>query len=136
MNLQLKIKLYGEKYGKRYCIAVLLAVLNAVLLPYRNRLKYQSWNSGVEKYLSAVSGRTVTTVFPLPIFIASLIAQATFVPEEIPHIMPSSRASLLGDTEHLTHCFLGYSILSPDEFELVAYSPDQFFALHVIRAFL
>ena len=56
-----------------------------------NFLHYQS-NKGVLKYLSAVSGRTVTTVLPLPSFLASLSAAATFVPLEIPHIMPSSRA--------------------------------------------
>ena len=54
---------------------------------------FYSSNSGVEKYRSAVSGRTVTTVFPSPNFLASLIAAATFVPEEIPHMIPSFEAS-------------------------------------------
>ena len=49
-------------------------------------------NNGVEKYLSAVSGRTVTTVLPLPNFLASLIAAATFVPLLIPHKIPSLMA--------------------------------------------
>lgn len=52
-------------------------------------------NSGVEKYLSAVSGSTVTTVFPFPSFFASFIAAATFVPLDIPHIMPSLDAKSL-----------------------------------------
>lgn len=51
-----------------------------------------SSNSGVEKYLSAVSGSTVTTVFPSPSFLASFSAAATFVPDEIPHIIPSLAA--------------------------------------------
>ena len=52
---------------------------------------YQS-KSGVEKYLSAVSGRTVTTVFPLPSLFASFIAAATFVPLLIPQSIPSLAA--------------------------------------------
>ena len=62
-----------------------------VFLYFHNN-SYSS-NSGVEKYRSAVSGRTVTTVFPAPNFLASLIAAATFVPEEIPHMIPSFEAS-------------------------------------------
>ena len=57
-------------------------------------LSYQS-KSGVEKYLSAVSGRIVTTVLPSPSFSAILSAAATFVPLEIPHIIPSSLARSL-----------------------------------------
>ena len=49
-------------------------------------------NSGVEKYRSAVSGKTVTTRFPLPSFFASFIAAATFVPLLIPHMIPSFAA--------------------------------------------
>lgn len=49
-------------------------------------------NSGVEKYLSAVSGRMVTTVLPFPSFFARLSAAATLVPLEIPHIKPSFAA--------------------------------------------
>ena len=45
-----------------------------------------------EKYLSAVSGKTVTTVLPLPKIFARRFAAATFVPEEMPHIIPSSLA--------------------------------------------
>ncbi len=55
----------------------------------------QSSNSGVEKYRSAVSGRMVTTRLPGPSFLASWIAAATLVPEEIPHIKPSLRAKSL-----------------------------------------
>lgn len=51
--------------------------------------------SGVEKYLSAVSGRIVTTVLPSPSFSASLSAAATFVPLEMPHIIPSFEARSL-----------------------------------------
>ena len=47
----------------------------------------------VEKYLSAVSGSTVTTVFPFPSFRASFRAAATLVPDEIPHMIPSLDAS-------------------------------------------
>ena len=56
---------------------------------------YHSSKSGVEKYLSAVSGRTVTTLFPGPKSSAIRIAAATLVPEEMPHIMPSLEASCL-----------------------------------------
>ena len=55
-------------------------------------LYLHSSNSGVEKYLSAVSGSTVTTVFPSPSFFASFRAAATFVPDEIPHMIPSFAA--------------------------------------------
>ena len=56
--------------------------------PHINHKLFQS-NNGVEKYLSAVSGRTVTTVLPLPSFLASFLAAATFVPLLMPHIKPS-----------------------------------------------
>lgn len=52
-----------------------------------------SSNSGVEKYRSAVSGRTVTTVLPSPSFLASWMAAATLVPLEMPHMRPSLDAS-------------------------------------------
>ena len=54
---------------------------------------YSPSKSGVEKYLSAVSGKTVITRLPFPSFRASLIAAATLVPLEIPHMMPSFAAS-------------------------------------------
>ena len=54
-----------------------------------------SSNSGVEKYLSAVSGSTVTTVLPGPSFLASCIAAATLVPLDIPHSIPSFDARSL-----------------------------------------
>ena len=38
-------------------------------------------------------GNTVTTRLPGPSFFASLMAAATLVPLEIPHIMPSREAS-------------------------------------------
>ena len=62
---------------------------------FKQKYPNQSSNRGVEKYLSAVSGRTVTTLFPGPKSSAIRIAAATFVPEEIPHIMPSLEASSL-----------------------------------------
>ena len=46
----------------------------------------------VLKYRSPVSGRTVTTVFPLPSSFASFRATETFVPLEMPQRMPSSAA--------------------------------------------
>ena len=49
-------------------------------------------NRGVEKYRSAVSGRTVTTVLPLPSFLARAMAAATLVPLEIPQRIPSLEA--------------------------------------------
>ena len=55
------------------------------------RIAYSS-KRGVEKYRSAVSGRMVTTVLPGPSFLARAMAAATLVPEEMPHIRPSSRA--------------------------------------------
>ena len=58
--------------------------------------------SGVEKYLSAVSGRTVTTVLPSPSSRASFFAAATLVPEEIPHIIPSSLAKSLEVDDYIT----------------------------------
>ena len=45
--------------------------------------------SGVEKYLSAVSGSTVTTVLPSPSCLASFNAAATLVPLDMPHMSPS-----------------------------------------------
>ena len=42
-----------------------------------------------------VSGNIVTTVFPSPSFFANLIAAATLVPLEIPHMIPSFAASSL-----------------------------------------
>ena len=54
-----------------------------------------SSKSGVEKYLSAVSGRIVTIRFPGPKSSAIRIAAATLVPEEIPHMIPSLEASSL-----------------------------------------
>ena len=63
--------------------------------PYKQGICHKSSyypNSGVEKYRSAVSGRTVTTVFPFPSFWASFRAAATLVPLEMPHIRPSIRA--------------------------------------------
>lgn len=57
-----------------------------------NLISYSS-NSGVEKYRSAVSGRTVTTVLPSPSFFASFRAAATLVPEDMPHMIPSLAAS-------------------------------------------
>ena len=46
-------------------------------------------NTTILTLLQSFHGRTVTTLLPLPSFLASFIAAATFVPLEIPHIIPS-----------------------------------------------
>jgi len=55
-----------------------------------------SWNNAVDKYLSPVSGRITTIVFPL--FsgrLAAFDAAAMAAPEEIPTSIPSSLAIFL-----------------------------------------
>ena len=52
-------------------------------------------NRGVLKYLSPVSGRMVTTVFPFLSFLAIEMAAVTLVPPEIPHSSPSFLARSL-----------------------------------------
>jgi FMN phosphatase YigB (HAD superfamily) len=76
-NISIK---FVEEYGK-----------NPAICRLRDFVQSSS-NRGVEKYRSAVSGSTVTTVLPGPSFFASFNAAATLVPEEMPTIRPSSFA--------------------------------------------
>ena len=70
-------------------------LVNILMRTLLNSGTFYYSNKGVEKYLSAVSGRTVTTVFPFPSFFARRSAAATLVPLDIPHIMPSLAARSL-----------------------------------------